>query len=180
MRRAAALIGAAVGAVLMLTACGSSGGLIPASNANTISNDLSTLATALENHDCTSTRTALERIDLDVNALPSNVNPKLRTNIVEGYENLADTAPNQCRPQSTHASTGSTSKSGATSKTGATSKSGPTSSTGPTESTSPTGPTGTSIGPGGGSQAPTGSSGTGSTGSSGDSANSAGGAVSGA
>ena len=176
MRRAAELIGAAAGAVLMLTACGSSGGLIPASNANTISNDLSTLATALENHDCDNTRTALERIDLDVNALPSSVNPKLRTNIVEGYENLADTAPNQCRSQSTHTSTGPTSKTGTTGKTGPT---GPTSSTGPTESTSPIGPTGTTLGPGGGSQAPTGNSGTGTTGSSGSSADSAGGAVSG-
>jgi hypothetical protein len=109
-------------------------------------------------------------------ALPSSVNPKLRTNIVEGYENLADNAPNQCRSQSTHTSTGPTSKTGTTGKTGPT---GPTSSTGPTESTSPIGPTGTTLGPGGGSQAPTGNSGTATTGSSGSSADSAGGAVSG-
>lgn len=179
MRRAAALIGATVGSVLLLTACGSSGGLIPASNANTISNDLSTLATALESHDCDNARTALQRIDLDINALPSSVNPKLRTNLVEGYENLADYAPTQCHSQSS--STGATSKTGASSKTGATGNSGASGSTGPTESTSSTGPpTGTSIGPGGGSQAPTGNSGAGTTGSSGSSANSAGGAVSGA
>jgi hypothetical protein len=191
MRRAVALIGATVGSALVLAACGSSAGLIPASNATTISNDLSMLATALANHSCDSANAALDRVDVDINALPSSVNQKLVGNLVKGYFDLANHVPSQCRSQTSGSttppskgnsgtsgtSTGATGTSTGTSgtSTGATGTSTGTTGTS-TGTTSPTGPTGTSIGPGGGSQAPTGDSGTGTTGASTDNA---GGAASG-
>ena len=170
MRRAVALIGATVGSALVLAACGSSAGLIPASNATTISNDLSMLATALANHSCDSANAALDRVDVDINALPSSVNQKLVGNLVKGYFDLANHVPSQCRSQTSGSTTPPSKGNSGTSgtSTGATGTSAGT--------TSPTGPTGTSIGPGGGSQAPTGDSGTGTTGASTDNA---GGAASG-
>ena len=171
MTRAVALIGATVGSALVLAACGSSAGLIPASNATTISNDLSTLATALANHSCGSANAALDRVDVDINALPSSVNEKLISNLVKGYFDLANHVPSQCRSQT---SSSTTPKGTSGTSTGTTGTS--------TGTTTPTGPTGTSIGPGGGSQAPTGSSGTGTTGASTDTdtdTDNAGGAASG-
>jgi hypothetical protein len=197
MTRAVALIGATVGSALVLAACGSSAGLIPASNATTISNDLSTLATALANHSCGSANAALDRVDVDINALPSSVNEKLISNLVKGYFDLANHVPSQCRSQTsssttpkgtsgtstgtTGTSTGTTGTSTGTTgtSTGTTGTSTGTTGTS-TGTTTPTGPTGTSIGPGGGSQAPTGSSGTGTTGASTDTdTDNAGGAASG-
>ena len=167
MRRAAGLFAATLLSATLLAACGgsSSAGLIPTSDAVGLGNDLSALESALSEHSCDSTQTALNDIFTDISTLPTSVNTKLRDNLLGGYEQLDNTARTQCQPTHTHTHT--TGPTGPTHTT--TSPTGPTlttSPTGPTQTTSPTGPTqttsptGPSIGPGGGSQFPTGASGT--------------------
>jgi hypothetical protein len=168
VKRVAGLLGTTLLSAILLAACGggSSTGLIPATNAAVIGNDLSALESALSAHSCDDTQTALNDVFTDISTLPSSVNVRLRDNLLSGYEGLDNTARTQCRP-TTHTHTGPTGPTGPTHST--TSPTGPTqttSPTGPTQTTSPTGPTqstsptGPSIGPGGGSQAPTGDSGT--------------------
>ena len=149
MRRAAGLIGATLLSATVLAACGGSGssaGLIPTSDAVGLGNDLSALESALSEHSCVNTQTALNDIFTDISTLPTTVNTKLRDNLLGGYEQLDNTARTQCRSTThTHTTTG---------------PSGPTQTTSPTGPTQTTSPTGPSIGPGGGSQFPTGASGT--------------------
>jgi hypothetical protein len=167
VRRAAGLTVATLLSATVLAACGGSGssaGLIPTSDAVGLGNDLSALESALSEHSCDNTQTALNDIFTDISTLPTTVNTKLRDNLLGGYEQLDNTARTQCRSTThTHTPTGPSGPTQTTSPTGptqTTSPTGPTqttSPTGPTQTTSPTGPT---IGPGGGSQAPTGGSGT--------------------
>jgi hypothetical protein len=168
VRRAAGLIAATLLAGAGLAACGGgSAGLIPTNNVTAIGNDLSSLSAALSAHSCSDTQGALGSLLGDIDNLPSSVAAKLKSNLVDGYERLDNTARVQCKATVTrHTHTGPT---GPTQTT--TSPTGPTqtttSPTGPTQTTtSPTGPTqtttsptGPSVGPGGGSQAPPGSSG---------------------
>jgi hypothetical protein len=139
-----------------LAACGggSSAGLIPSTDAVVLGNDLSALESALSEHSCDATQTALNDVFTDISTLPSSVNTRLRDNLLGGYEDLDNTARTQCRSTThTHTHTGPTGTS--TGQTGT--------STGPSGTS--TGPSGTStgssgtVGPGGGSQAPTGPSG---------------------
>jgi hypothetical protein len=175
VRRAGSLIAATSLCAFLLAACGgssSSAGLIPSTDAVSLGNDLSALESALSEHSCDDTQTALNDIFTDISTLPTSVNTKLRDNLLGGYEELDNTARTQCQA-TTHKHTGTTSATGTSHTTGvstgssgttSTGLSGTTTTTGP--SGTPTGPSGTStgssgtVGPGGGSQAPTGSSGT--------------------
>jgi hypothetical protein len=183
VRRAAGLIAATLLTSVALAACGgSSAGLIPTNNAARLGDDLSSLATALDNHDCDGTQSELDALLNDINALPSSVSTKLSNNLLTGYEELDNTARVQCKaPAGSHTHPHTTGPTGpsqtTTSPTGVTQpETGPTpASTGPTGPTQPeTGPSGSSIGPGGGSPAPP----PGSSGDSGAAASSTGGAVS--
>jgi hypothetical protein len=181
VRRRTTLIVAALAASLALAACGSSAGLIPADNATTLTAELSTLGTALVNHDCDEARAALQQINIDIETLPSSVDKKLRANLTEGYGVLAVHAPRQChektiKPSGPTGPSGATTATGPTGPTGTSSPSGATTTTSPNGTTTPTSPSGTSIGPGGGSQAPTGSTGT-TTGTTGSTTDNVGGGV---
>jgi hypothetical protein len=172
VRRATGLIGATLLSAILLAACGggSSAGLIPSSDAVVLGNDLSALESALSEHSCGATQTALNDVFTDISTLPSSVNTKLRDNLLGGYEELDNTARTQCHSTThTHTHTGSSGSTGASHTTGLNTGSSGTStgpggtSTGPSGTS--TGPSGTStgssgtVGPGGGSQAPTGPSG---------------------
>ncbi|MGD0980553.1 MAG: hypothetical protein ABR946_03635 [Solirubrobacteraceae bacterium] len=170
MRRAAGLIGATLLSAILLAACGggSTAGLIPSTDAVVLGNDLSALESALSEHSCDATQTALNDVFTDISTLPSSVNTRLRDNLLGGYEELDNTARTQCHSTThTHTHTGSTGTStgpsGTSTGPGGTSTGPGGTSTGPSGTS--TGPGGTStgnsgtVGPGGGSQAPTGSSG---------------------
>jgi hypothetical protein len=172
VRRAAGLIGATLLSAILLAACGggSSAGLIPSSDAVVLGNDLSALESALSEHSCGATQTALNDVFTDISTLPSSVNTRLRDNLLGGYEELDNTARTQCHSTThTHTHTGSSGSTGTSHTTGLSTGSSGTStgpggtSTGPSGTS--TGPSGTStgssgtVGPGGGSQAPTGPSG---------------------
>jgi hypothetical protein len=173
VRRAAGLIGATLLSAILLAACGggSSAGLIPSTDAVVLGNDLSALESALSEHSCDATQTALNDVFTDISTLPSSVNTRLRDNLLGGYEELDNTARTQCQSTAhkhTHTHTGSTGTStgpsGTSTGPGGTSTGPGGTSTGPSGTS--TGPSGTStgssgtVGPGGGSQAPTGSTGT--------------------
>jgi len=189
MSRALTAGAATLASALALAACGgSSAGLIPASNANRIGNDLTALGTALANHNCRATQTALDKVSYEIASLPSSVDRRLADNLQRGESDITAEAPAQCKPAAsggnhpTHTTTPTkkttTGPTGTTGQTGTTTggatsppttgPSGTTTSTSPTGATGPTSSSGGSYGPGGGSQAPTGSSGTtGASGSSG-------------
>jgi hypothetical protein len=206
VRRALLLTAATIATAVALAACGSSSsGLIPPADAQSIGSSLTALTTALANHDCNATRTALDRVSFAIDSLPRSVDRRLADNLTQGYNDLAPEARAQCKaraPANTGASgpathrhkprKSSTGNTGTTS-TGLTGTSqggigvptgptGTTTSTEPTGSTTPTGSTSTTsagggVGPGGGSTSSTGS--TGSSGSSGASGTDGGGAASG-
>jgi hypothetical protein len=173
-RRPPALIAATLASAVALAACGgSSSGLIPVTDAHTLSSDLTVLSSGLGAHNCSEVSSALSAVNTDIFNLPSSVDTKLRNNLVKGYENLDNHARTQCQPKVTkphHTPTHSTGPTGTTHATGPTeTTTGPTGPTevttgltGPTSSTSgTTGASGT-VGSGGGVQAP------GSTGATGD------------
>jgi hypothetical protein len=193
-----ALAAATLASVAGLAACGgSSAGLIPPANAQAIGDAITELTTALANHECGQTRSALQNISSQISDLPSSVDRRLYDNLRQGYTQLAVEAPSQCKAPVTHSNSGtsgttnhhksSTGTSGATSSTGTSqggtsAPTGPTgtSTTGSTGATEPTGPTNTTsagggVGPGGS----TGSSGSsGSSGSTGTSGSTSGGVAS--
>jgi TolA-binding protein len=80
----------------LLVACGGGKSLIPASNAGPLSGDFDAIATAVSNGDCSATRTALNRAQHDLDALPTSVDAGLRQRISDGLSNLQSTAPTQC------------------------------------------------------------------------------------
>ena len=186
MRRSVALIAATFASVVALAACGgSSGGLIPPSNAQTIGSAVTTLTAALAAHNCTQTRTALHNISSTIAALPSSVDRRLLNNLEEGENTLAIEAPAQCKAPASTGSSGTvhhhkkpsttgptgatnstgTSAGGTPAPTGQTGTTGSTTSTSATGSTTSTGPTDTTsvgggVGPGDGSGGSTSTSGT--------------------
>ena len=189
MKRPLALIAATLASTAALAACGSStAGLIPPTNAQAIGNAITALTTALQNHDCAKTRSALQNVSSNINALPASLDRRLYDNLQQGYTELVLEAPSQCkRPAARNTGTTGTHhhKKASTGLTGTSNSTGttqggtpaPTGPTGATTTTSPTGPT-TSTGPtsttsAGGGIGP----GDGSSGSSGDTSN--GGATSG-
>jgi len=187
MTRTPILIFATLASAATLAACGSStSGLIPPRDANSIGNELTALTTALTNHDCSATETALTNVSFAIDNLPSSVDQRLTSNLQTGYDQLAPEARTQChapagttgsttthhrKPKPTNTGpTGTTT--GTTGTTGGGTPTGPTGTTtgltGTTESTGPTSSTsaGGGIGPGGGE--PTSTTGTtGTTGTSG-------------
>lgn len=172
-RRPPLLIAATLASAVALAACGgSSSGLIPTTDAHTLSTDLTVLSSGLGAHNCSEVSSALSAVNIDIFNLPSSVDTKLRNNLVKGYENLDNHARTQCQPKVTrphHPPTHATGPTGTTHATGPTETT--TGPTGPTETTGLTGPTSSTggttgssgtVGSGGGVQAP------GSTGATGD------------
>lgn len=132
--RAIAATAAAIATALTISACGSSTGLIPTTNAATLQGDLSQLSIALSNHDCPETQAALLNANTDLGSLPATVDARLRQQLRSGLQVLTTSALKACKPPKNN-----TSQTGPTS-TGLT---GPT-STGPTGTTSSTSSTSTS------------------------------------
>jgi hypothetical protein len=123
---------AAIATALSISACGSSAGLIPTSNAATLQGDLSQLSLALTNHDCGQTQTALHSAETDFYSLPATVDTRLQQQLRSGLAVLTTSALKACKPPNNNTGqTGPTS----TGPTGPTST-GPTGTTGTTSSTS--------------------------------------------
>jgi hypothetical protein len=167
------LIGATLLSAVALAACGgSSTGLIPATNAGVLSDNLSSLSSELSMHNCAGVDAALGRIEIDIFNLPASVDRRLRSNLDAGYNDLDNVARTQCQAPAKphHVSNGNTGQTGTTHATGSTqtttgstqTTTGSTqTTTGPTQTTTgPTGSTNPTVGPGGGAQAPTGATGT--------------------
>ena len=140
MRRPA-LACLALGAAALLSACGSSAGLIPGSSATTMRTALVNVENDVENHDCAATREDLANAQIDFETLLGNVNERLTRQLDTGLDTLIADANRACAnsgPGSGGQGTGPTTSSGPTGATGATSSSSSSTSSSTTSSTSTT------------------------------------------
>jgi hypothetical protein len=158
---AAALAAALLGvAAAVLVACGSSGVLIPASDAGPLKSDFEAVAQAATSGEgsCGSTEAAILKTEQDFGSLPSTLDSGLRKRLREGITNLRNRALAQCATAATTATT-ATAKTTTTGTTPTTPTNTETTTTPPTQTstteTTPTQTTGTT--PGGGTQAKEGS-----------------------
>lgn len=94
---AALLLGAL--AALALAACGGDedrSGLLPAGDAQALSDRLDAVRADVEDGECDALAQDLVRLRNALVALPSSVDPRLRERLEEGVANLAEIAPGQC------------------------------------------------------------------------------------
>jgi hypothetical protein len=152
--RLAAACALGVGAAL-LVACGSSGkGLIPSASAGPLQADFEAVGQAAQNANgnCSATEAAIAKTEQDFNALPTSIDPGLRTRLREGITNLSKNAREICaQPLASTTTTGTTATT-TTTPTATVTTPTDTQTTPPTTPTTTT-PT-TSTGPGGGTVAP--------------------------
>ncbi|MEI7691339.1 MAG: hypothetical protein WCJ50_02310 [Actinomycetes bacterium] len=89
-----------LGCVLLASAaisgCGSSAGLIPASNASALDQSIGQVADATAAGDCEAAASALSDAQSQFNQLPSSVNSQLRARIASGLQRLTTSVPVQC------------------------------------------------------------------------------------
>jgi len=98
-------------AAALLVSCGSSSnGLIPAGNAGPLQSDFEEVALAVQNGNgsCAATAAAIRKTEQDSSALPSTIDPGLRSRLSQGIANLRTRALVLCaqpHPQATSTST---------------------------------------------------------------------------
>jgi len=98
-------------AAALLVSCGSSSnGLIPAGNAGPLQSDFEEVALAAQNGNgsCAATAAAIRKTEQDSSALPSTIDPGLRSRLSQGIANLRTRALILCaqpHPQATSTST---------------------------------------------------------------------------
>jgi hypothetical protein len=145
-----------VAAALLISCGGSSGKLIPLADAGPLQSDFETIAQNAEagNGSCTATEAAIQKTNLDFQALPASVDSGLRQTLRQGIENLRARALVLCaQPLAQTTPTNTTPKTTTTTTTPTTTTDTTTTTTETTPTTStPTTPT-TTI-PGGGTAAP--------------------------
>jgi hypothetical protein len=71
-------------AAAFVVACGGGSGLLSGGQASGISDQLSSVSSALANGDCTGVTNATQNLSNEVSNLPSSVSPALRANLTEG------------------------------------------------------------------------------------------------
>jgi hypothetical protein len=98
------LLGVATAA---LVACGggSSDKLLSQTSADRLKNDLADIRNALNNQDCQAAEQALQEFNRDLNRLPSSVDRRLRRNLRQGYDKLAERVPIDCEKPATTTTT---------------------------------------------------------------------------
>jgi hypothetical protein len=98
------LLGVATAA---LVACGggSSDKLLSQTGADRIKNDLADIRNAIDNHDCQAAEQGLQDFNRDLNRLPSSVDRRLRRNLRQGYDKLAQRVPIDCEKPTTTTTT---------------------------------------------------------------------------
>jgi hypothetical protein len=95
-------------AVLVACGGGSSDKLIPASNADQISNDLADLRQAIDRHDCAASGTALTAFEADLQRIPPAVDRRLRARLRQGADKLSNRVPIDCKQPTTTTETTTT------------------------------------------------------------------------
>ena len=86
------------GATAFVVSCGSDrSGLIPASNAGTLTSALDDVAAATKAGECEKAGQALSRAQGAVIRLPSSVDPRLKTRLQSGIDNLRKRVPVDCQ-----------------------------------------------------------------------------------
>lgn len=86
------------GATAFLVSCGSDrSGLIPASDAGTLTSALDQVASATRSGECVAAGQALSRAQGAVVRLPSSVDPRLKRRLQSGIDNLRKRVPVDCQ-----------------------------------------------------------------------------------
>lgn len=158
-----AILAACLGcAAALVTACGSSGGLLSGAQSSTLSGRLGAVSAAVQAHDCGRAADAGTALNNEVADLPASVDTTLAENLARGAETVAQLAEQDCSATETHTATSSSSSSSSststprstpttTTTTVTTTTTAPTTTTSSTHSATNTTPAGTSgTTPGGG------------------------------
>jgi hypothetical protein len=96
------LLGLALAAGLLLTACGSSNPkLIPQDRADTLNSAVDDIASRTSDEDCDGAEEALREARNQVNELPAEVDKALKRNLTKWLNHIADEIPKDCKPEST-------------------------------------------------------------------------------
>ena len=96
------LLGLALAAALLLTACGSSNPkLIPQDRADSLNQAVDDVASRTDDEDCDGAEQALQEARNQVNELPAEVDKALKRNITKWLNHIADEIPKDCKPEST-------------------------------------------------------------------------------
>jgi hypothetical protein len=158
------LLAAALGlATALLVACGGSSKLIPAGNADALSQQLDMVSTAVQDHNCTDAVSQARDLRAAIMKLPRRVDAKLRRALRQSADELIVHAQQDCSdtqtdtvatdtttvpstPTQTTPSTPSTSSTPSTPSTSST----PSTPSTPSPPSTPTGPTGGGTKPGNG------------------------------
>ena len=132
-----ALVACGIGfAVSLLAACGGGAGLLSGDQANSLSNQLDQVGTAVGSGDCAAALNASQAFNNAVTSLPNTINGTLRADLDQGGSTVAALAIQQCH-QTTATTTPTTSSTTSSTPT-TTSTSTPTSTTTPTTTTATT------------------------------------------
>jgi hypothetical protein len=124
------LTGVALATAVLLAACGSSAGLIPADSAAILHDDLANIQLAFSTPNCTLASAYVAKATDDFYNLPQSIDAKLLTQLQDAMIAVARDAQRQCHT--------STATSGPTSTTGASAATGPTGTTGTSSTSSST------------------------------------------
>ena len=133
------LLGLALAAALLLTACGSSNPkLIPQDRADSLNSALDDVASRTSDEDCDGADQALQEARNQVNELPAEVDKALKRNITKWLNHIADEIPKDCKPESTPTPTPSATESPTETPTESPTKTpSPSPTESPTETPSP-------------------------------------------
>jgi len=133
------LLGLALAAALLLTACGSSNPkLIPQDRADSLNQALDDVASRTSDEDCDGADQALQEARNQVNELPAEVDKALKRNITKWLNHIADEIPKDCKPESTPTPTPSATESPTETPTESPTKTpSPSPTESPTETPSP-------------------------------------------
>jgi hypothetical protein len=96
------LLGLALAAALLVTACGSSNPkLIPADRAQRLKDAVDRVAQRVDDKQCSSAESALRQARNQVSELPRTVDRKLRDNLNQWVDQIASRIGNDCKPSNT-------------------------------------------------------------------------------
>jgi hypothetical protein len=159
------LLAAALGVVcaVLVAGCGSDGSkLVPSRDADALKRYADRVGAAVDSKDCQTAAVEVQRAQDRIAALPAKVDSKLRTNLEEGFQNLAQQAARACAAttQTTQTTTDTTPTDTTTTQDTTTTETTTTQDTTTTEPPPTTDTTTTDTGPstdttGGGTEAPT-------------------------
>ena len=96
------LLGLALAAALLMTACGGSNPkLIPQDRADRLNSAVDDVASRTDDEDCDGAEEALREARNQVSELPAEVDKALKRNITKWLNHIADEIPKDCKPEST-------------------------------------------------------------------------------